>query len=260
VTGPQNRWPDSWTALQRDTAIALARLHLRFTTQPSPYAERLLAAALRADSSEPDSTGFPAWQSTARMLLVEALAGNGKTVEAQTLAKQAASGPVEALLETVIALDGQLTRDSRFESGDRALGELVFFMVRLVDSRRSELDAASIARLGVCRASALAAIGDRPAAHAQFAALAARSPDDGELHERYATFLMASDSQRDLRDALDRWQQVESRSRRGGPRWRRARAARIDLLARLGQHAEADKLTRLTQLLYPDWNKAVNLQ
>ena len=104
----------------------------------------------------------------------------------------------------------------------------------------------------------MASAGDRPAALAQYAALAAQSPDDAEIQERYAAYLAASDSPAELRESLARWHRVEWRSRRGGLRWRRARAARIDLLTRLGDRMEAEKLLRLTRLLYPDWNDEAN--
>lgn len=93
------------------------------------------------------------------------------------------------------------------------------------------------------------------AAIATYAALAAQSPDDGEIQESFATLLSQGNSADALRQALAQWQEVEQHSRRGGSRWRRARRARIELLTRLGDHDEAEKLTRLTRLLYPDWEE-----
>ena len=81
-----------------------------------------------------------------------------------------------------------------------------------------------------------------------------QSPHDAGVREQYAQLLIRSNSPGELNDALLQWQQVEERSRRGEPRWRRARQARIDVLARLGQRENADKLLKLTQLLYPDWD------
>jgi tetratricopeptide (TPR) repeat protein len=123
-----------------------------------------------------------------------------------------------------------------------------------LDERHTELSDSDLGRLDRCRAAALAAAGDRQAALAHYAALVAQSPDDGELQESYAKLLAVSDSDAELRQAQALWQQVESRSRRGGERWRRARTARIELLKSLGDEAEAVKLVRLTRLLYPDWD------
>jgi tetratricopeptide (TPR) repeat protein len=91
---------------------------------------------------------------------------------------------------------------------------------------------------------------------AAYADLAREHPDDGELQEGYAMLLAQSRLETSLRQALAQWQRVEEHSRRGGPRWRRARQARIELLTRLNQRDEAEKLLRLTRLLYPDWKSA----
>jgi hypothetical protein len=254
VTGTENRWPDSWSTPQRETAVALARLHLRYAAPTSPYAERLLVAALRGSPNRPDSAEDQAWESRARALLIEALARNGRAIEARPLVDQLANASIDSLTETMATIYGLLTRDAMAPAGDRELGELALSMLRLADARRSEFDASAARRLSACRAAALAAVGDRPAALAQFAALAAQSPDDGEIQLRYAAYLAASDQPPEMREALARWRQVESRSRRGGPRWRRARQARIDLLTRLGDRAEAEKLLQLTRLLYPNWD------
>jgi hypothetical protein len=257
ITGPENRWPDVWTSLERDTALALARLHVRFSGSPSPYAERLLRAALRGDRGPSEVGKENAWNSRASLLLIEALAQNEKAAEARATVDQLSSPPIDALLDTLSALDTLPARDAPEPIEKRQLGELSLSLIALADSRSSQLDSASRARLDQWRASALAAAGNRSAALAHYAALAAASPDDGRIQERYAALLAGSDSPLELRDALARWQQVESRSSRGEARWRRARRARIELLTRLGEPAEADKLLRLTRLLYPDWDDGV---
>jgi hypothetical protein len=259
ITGADNRWPDAWSGLQRETAVSLARLHLRFSAAGSPYAERLLTAALRGQSDLPESVEVQAWEAAARVLVVEALARGGRVAEARTALGQIKNVPADSLLETVGRIEARLLDNSQ-TTGNREFGELVLSMVRLLDARRSELDEAAIRRLDGWRAAALAATGDRAAALAQYAALAAQLPDDGAIQERYAALLAASDSPAELRQALARWQEVESRSRRGGPRWRRARRARIELLTRLNERDEAEKLVRLTRLLYPDWDVGVNTE
>ncbi|MEX2306060.1 MAG: hypothetical protein WD738_00610 [Pirellulales bacterium] len=259
ITGTGNRWPDPWSDLQRDTVLALARLHLRYSNKASPYAERLLAAALSGKPAVANPTKDRSWEAAARSLLVAALVKNGKTTEARAHVNQLADASAESLMEMLGDFDSQLASASP-GGGERDLGELALVVVRLVDARRSELDASGIARLNAYRAAAVAATGDRAAALAQYAALAAQSPDDGEIQERYAALLAAADAPAEWRQAHARWQNVESRSRRGGPRWRRARRARIELLSRLGDRAEAEKLVRLTRLLYPDWDDGAKKQ
>jgi len=260
ITGPDNRWPAEWNDAQRDTALALARFYLRFADEPSDYAEQLLVAALRGPpggaGDSVNSQQYVTWQARAQALLVGALARSGKAAEARTIVSQMAGGPADALLETLAGVDewiGQLPPAA--DQGRRALGQLALELVRAIDPRRNDLDATAVARLRRYQAAALAAVGERAAALARFAELAEAAPDDGDLQERYAALLAASESTTELRDALARWREVEQRSRRGGPRWRRARQARIDLLTRLGEPEEADKLLRLTRLLYPKWDR-----
>ena len=203
---------------------------------------------------ERNSAGFP----ESLPLLVEALARGGRAAEARALVEQWDDVPLDSTLETLAGIDSLLTHRSAGATDQRELGELALSLVRSVDARRSELDASAPSRLDVWRAAALTATGDRAAALAHYAALASQWPDDGTIQERYAALLADSDSSAELRQALARWQEVESRSRRGGPRWRRARKARIDLLTQLGDRNEAEKLSRLTRLLYPDWDTAPN--
>jgi hypothetical protein len=257
ITGANNRWPDSWSSLQRTTALALARMHLRHSSQPSEYAERLLTAALRGPAA--DGSRDQAWETAARGLLVAALARNGKASEAQAIVLQLSDVPPAELLELLAAIDtAAASLPASVENGRQALGRLALEVVQLVDANQSELDSRARIRLGAYRAAALAATGDRAAAVAEYSELAAQAPDDGDIQERFATLLAASDSPDDLRQSLAKWRQVEKRSHRGGQRWRRARTARIELLAQLGDQAEADKLLRLTRLLYPDWEAGTN--
>jgi hypothetical protein len=233
----------------------LARLHLRYADSPQ-YAERVLAAALQgAAGQEPKADEI--WRSTAGSLLVAALARNGKTVEAQAMINQLAGAPPEMLLESLATIDGLITQEASADgAARRELGRLAAAIVRLLDARRDELSESAMASLERYRAAASMAVGDRAAALAHYGALAAQTPDDGEIQERYARLLAASDSPEELQRALAAWKQVESRSRRGGDRWWRARKARIELLRRLGDAAEAEKLVRLTRLLYPDRDTA----
>jgi hypothetical protein len=254
VTGPDNRWPATWNDLARETALELAKLHLRYPEGSATYAEQLLAAALGGTAASLDAKRNAQWEAAARAQLVVALARNGKAPEARALVPQLAAAPTERLVELVAQLvAGAELATSEGESRP-AMGQLALATIRLLEARASELNAATIARLDRYRAAAMAFSGDRREAIAHLRELASRSPDDGDLQERLAVLLTESDSPDDRRHALGQWQQVEQRSRRGGPRWRRARQARIDLLMRSGNQAEADKLLRLTRLLYPDWD------
>jgi tetratricopeptide (TPR) repeat protein len=255
ITGAENRWPARWTNLQHETAISLARLHLRFTIGPSPYAERLLRAVVEAPAPS-DNDSPQEWQATAQPLLVVALARNGKVDEASASVAELADTPAASLVEMLKAVEAILTRAPHASDGQQELGRIMLVVLKHLDARSAEVDAGMQAAILEYHAIALAAAGDRPAAIALYAQLLAQSPNDGELQEHYARLLAASESAAELRQALSSWHVVEWRSRRGGPRWRRARQARIELLHRLGESEEADKLLRLTRLLYPDWDSS----
>jgi hypothetical protein len=254
ITGKENRWPESWSQLQRELAVDLARLHLRYSDPSSAYAEQLLTAAIRG-SENADGDNMDTWRSTAQSLVIAALAQGGKVAEAQKVAKQLTNAPPDVLLETLETLDERVT-EPRDGANRAAIGQLSLGLVQLVESRHTELDKDQLAKLDRCRAAALAATGDWAGAATQYAAIAAASPDDGVIQENYAAVLAQSDSPEHLRQALARWTEVERRSRRGGERWLRARRARIELFNRLGEQAEAEKLVKLTQLLYPEWDAA----
>jgi tetratricopeptide (TPR) repeat protein len=253
ITGADNRWPVQWSNLQRETAIELARLHLGDSSGSSPYAERLLATLLGSQPLDADGAAEE-WQAVARPLFIVALARNGKASEAQAMAADLDMLPTASLHEVVDRLHDLLASDGAERAGRREVGQLALAIIARLDSRRDEADASTLARIEMCRAAALAAAGNRPEALALYKRLVIQSPDDGNVHERYATLLADSNDAAELREALASWHMVERRSRRGSPRWRRARHARIELLNRLGDRTEADKLRQLTRLLYPDWD------
>jgi hypothetical protein len=256
ITGPDNRWPNAWSDAQRTTATSLAKLHVRYAEASSPYAAQLLYAALREMPAADESGPSAEWKTTARSLLVAALARNGKTAEAQQIAAELDGNAPTALLDALTIVVEGIPPTAVTDKTHRDKGQLAQTLLRHIEAHQSELDADAMRRLNYCRAAVLAAIGDRSAAVAHYAALAESSPDDGEVQERYAALLAASDNADELRQSLSRWQLVESRSRRGNDRWRRARAARIQLLTRLGETGEAEKLAQLTKLLYPNWDSA----
>jgi hypothetical protein len=246
IVSKENRWPASWSEVQRETTLELARLHLRYSKRSSAYVEQLLTAAVRWGGAADDEE-VALWRGSAQALLVAALARRGRVNEAHSVANELHNAPPAALVETLDYLEGSAAEP-------QAVGKLTLKVVRLIDAWHNELDAVQLAKVDRHRAAALAATGDWAGAATQYAAIAAASPDDGEIQERYAVLLSQSDSQEHLRLALAQWSAVEKRSRRGGERWLRARRARIEILTRLGDQAEAEKLVHLTRLLYPGWD------
>ncbi len=101
------------------------------------------------------------------------------------------------------------------------------------------------------RAQSLAKQGKREAALALYRELTSGTSPDAVVLEEYAELLAQSPRERELREGLDIWHQIEKRSKPGGPRWWRSRRARLALLKQLGEGERAQKLEQLTKILYP---------
>jgi hypothetical protein len=258
ITGPDNRWPNPWSDVQRETALNLAALHIRNGQPSSPYAAQLLTALLRGANAEigADANSQNDWRPEAKLKLVMALARNEKFHEAQAIVDELTAPPAEYTLDTIVTLADQM-QTTKSEEHNRAMGEIVLALIKRLDGRETELNSAALTLLNTGRAAAFAASGDRAAALVHYEALTTQVPKNGDLQERYAALLAQGDSPDELRKALHQWQHVENHSRRGGDRWRRARKARIELLCRLGNSDEADQLLRVTRVFYPDWDAPV---
>jgi tetratricopeptide (TPR) repeat protein len=261
ITGAENRWPNPWSDLQRDVALQLAELHVRYGERSSPYAKQLLTAMLRDHSAAEDPKAEEAWKAEARAWITAAFARNGELSNAQQFAEQSQNAPTGIVLEALQSVVDDLPAiDAVTHDEERQHGEVALAMVRSVESQSNTLDDASLTQLNVCKAAALAAVGDRNAALTQYGELASELPNNIGVQERYAALLAATDDRKELGQSLAIWQTVESRSRRGNASWQQARRARIALLARLGETEEAEKLLNLTRVLYPNWETAAPQQ
>ncbi len=102
------------------------------------------------------------------------------------------------------------------------------------------------------RAAALAADGRADDALQAYQKLIDQYPLSGTYHEARARLL--SDLENDA--AMAAWQSLQQKSRRGSPRWLRARLAQAQIHLRRGDRQQAAKIIRLTQVLYPDLGSA----
>ena len=100
------------------------------------------------------------------------------------------------------------------------------------------------------RARLLVAQRKQDEAIALYRDLLSGAPDDAHLLEEFASLLGQSDRESNRRESLKLWQQLEKRSKPGGPRWWRGRRARLALLEQIGEGEQAEKLKRLTEILY----------
>jgi tetratricopeptide (TPR) repeat protein len=83
VTGPENRWPTEWSELQRDVAVSLAQLHVRYSDAATTYPERLLTAALRGTSAGQTDAAAGDWEANVRSLLTLARIRGGQQFDAR---------------------------------------------------------------------------------------------------------------------------------------------------------------------------------
>ncbi len=235
-------WPAAWTMEQRETAIELARLQLLRGREGADYAERLLSEAIGGQPAPPAE-----WKARAIPVFAMALVQGGKTGDAVEWLRRSA-GDAESLETLVAGLTATLRQLAPTDPQRAPLGQLLL----------AAIDTAGAGTNGWTtpvdryRAAGLAATGDLAQARPLYTQLVAQFPKDGDLAEEFASLLAASPTREDRQLALTRWQQLESGSQRGGPRWFRARLARVRLLVALGETAEAQKLVKLTRLVYPE--------
>ncbi len=244
VTGAENRWPDEWTDLQRSVALRLSEMQLRHMPQGHDYAYRMLRAVL---SHSPDADA--SWKSPATALAAAALARRGDVTGAIQLLgdKETVTAKSVLLFLETVQFDQQPNEKLQLEMAKTVA--LVTDMV--ASSVEQEQDKKTLGQFARYRGMAHELLGHRLKALVAYSQWMRYSPENGAAQETYATLVGKSRNPKHLRESLDVWQQIERRSKPAGPRWWRARRARIDLLQQLGEGANAEKLRQITTLLYP---------
>ena len=236
--------PASFTQFDRFCALAAAKIQLEHQNNPAA-AERVLTHALDRSPDPPS-----AWRSEAAILLVYALAAQGRTDAAARVMDQISGGDpggLVTLLAALTELSAAAQPDSR-----RALAELQLRTVALLEPRQNELPTAMRKAFDKGRATALAAAGRTAEALQAYNELAEQHPLDGQIQQARAELLQATNDPATLRQALEQWRAIERHSRRGGERWFAARYAQAEAHYRLGDKAQAAKLIKLTAVLHPE--------
>ncbi len=255
ITGSDNRWPNPWSAAQRQAALGLGCLHIRYGEASSPYATQLMTAMLRDAAADSDEKEAESVVASGHAILVASLMRSGRTDEALLFIERVAAASAESLYDSLAMVMDKITETPTSDAARRErLSQVALKLLGFIEPKSAELEAASRDKLRLYRAAALAASGDREQALTQYAALVVELPNNGDVQEQYAALLGDTTVPEELQKSLEQWKGVERRSRVGGDRWRRARHARIEVLSRLGETAEAAKLDRLTRAQYPDWD------
>ena len=228
---------------QAELLVRFARLLLE--RQPADYksADQWLATVL-AQAKDRD------WLRAAEQLRVVSLAGQRRIDEAEKLiGSLEESGPDELLA----LLDGLAAVAARCDMGtQRLVAELQLRASQALTESPAKLSDAQRLRLWRTRAEAFAATGQPTKAVAVYQQLVEKAPRDAKLLRTAAELCESLSSTTGDQHAKTYWRRLEGVLKAGSPEWLDARWHVIRNCRQLGDKAEADKLLKVTKLLYPD--------
>ncbi len=228
---------------QAELLVRFARLLLE--RQPADYkaADQWLEAVLA-------QTKDRNWLKAAEQLRVVSLAGQRRIDEAEKLiGALEESGPDELLA----LLDGLAAIAARCDMGTlRLVAELQLRASQSLSESPAKLTDAQRLRLWRTRAEAFAATGQPTKAVAVYQQLVEKSPRDAKLLRTAAELCESLSSTTGDQHAKTYWRRLEGVLKAGSSEWLDARWHVIRNCQRLGEKTEADKLLKVTKLLYPD--------
>jgi tetratricopeptide (TPR) repeat protein len=230
-------------AARSELLVRLARLLLEKRPADDKTADQLLAAVI-AQSQERE------WLRAAKQLRVVSLAGRRQIDEADRLIESLeAAGPDELLS----LLDGLSAVASRSDVGtQRFVAELQLRASQPLADSPSKLTESQRIRMWRARAEAFSATGQPSKAVAVYQQLIEKSPRDPKLLRTAAESFESMGSPAGNQQAKGAWRKLEGLLKAGSAEWLDARWHVIRCCRKLGENAEADKLLKLTKLLYPD--------
>jgi Tfp pilus assembly protein PilF len=241
---------NSKSEISKPHAELLVRaVRLLLERQPADYklADQWLVVVL-AFSKDRD------WLRAAEQLRVVSLAGQRRIDEAERLiGALEESGPDELLA----MLDGLASVAARCDKGTQQLvAELQLRASQSLSEAPSKLTDAQRLRLWRARAEAFAATGQPTKAVAVYQQLVEKSPRDTKLLRTAAELCESLGSTTGDQHAKMFWRRLEAVLKSGSPEWLDARWHVIRNCRQLGEKTEADKLLKVTKLLYPDLGSA----
>ena len=249
----------AWEIHQAEVAVRLARILLRRHPPQFDSADRLLVRAgkllVSPLTAPPDAPPAGAaahsneLRAIARQLQVVSLAGQGRFQEARTLLQQlSGTDPSELLriLDGIAPLQSDERRDPFHD-----LGELQLEAALKLNEHRSKLATTDQRRLDECLARAYLATGQSRQGLQIYETLVQQNPRDKGLLATYAELLVKCGSKDCLNEAVAAWRKLESLQVPGSPEWFPVRYELCRSLLLAKQTSEADKLLKMTRLLYP---------
>jgi tetratricopeptide (TPR) repeat protein len=191
------------------------------------------------------------WRKTAGQLRVISLAGQRKIDAAEKLLDSLEHGKPDELLAM---LDGLTAVSARCDaSTQRLVAELQLRTLQeLALSAQPELNATQRSRLWRARAEAYAATGQVSKAIFASEQLLEKFPRDPKLLRSTAELCELLETNAGHKQAKGLWRRLEALLKAGSPDWLETRWHVIRCCQKLGDQEEADKLLKVTKLLYPD--------
>lgn len=223
--------------------VRLARLLLQQQPSDDKAADRLLEFVItHAQDRE--------WLKLAKQLRVVSLAGQRRISEAERLiGSLEAAGPDESLT----LLDGLSAVAVRSDLGtQRLVADLQLRASQSLNDAAAKLTEPQRLRLLRSRAEAFAATGQPTKAIGVYQQLVEKSPRDLKLVRTVAELCESLDTKEGTQQAKSHWRRLEGLLKAGSAEWLDARWHVIRCCRKLGEQAEADKLLKVTKLLYPD--------
>jgi tetratricopeptide (TPR) repeat protein len=243
VLGPDGRLPEIWAPVQFPAALAAARLWLE-TAGGAGRAETLAAAAIAGAG-----TASAPWRASAQVLLVAAVAAQGRTQDAGTRLAQLSAFQTQDLLDLLQRLER--LADAASAERRRELGALEIRTLELLAAQPGQFDDATRRTLERFSARALADAGRTEQALAAYEDLGRAYPRDGEIQEDLARALSECPDAARLETARTKWLEIVGRSEPGSPRWFRAEYQVALLDYRLGNALRARQILQRLEVLYP---------
>ncbi len=211
------------------------------------FVDQLLA---RVIGSARDRT----WLNTAKQLQVVLLASRRKIDDAERLLDSLDRTTPDELLSLLDGLSSVAAQTDG--STQRLVAELQLRASRRLANSPQSLTESQRTRLWRARAEAFAVTGQPSHAVAAYQKLLDKSPRDTLLLHAVAELCERIDSPESLQKAKGCWRKLEAIHNPGNLDWLDARWHVIRCCQRLNERAEADKLLKLTKLLYPDLGNA----
>ena len=225
------QFPSRWSPAARQALLVAARLRLRYMAAPYQQVESLVQAG---------RLGLPAagdrFQSEANAILMVALAGQGKLVEADQLLGQIGEQDPQRLFEIMRALAGMAEKSS---PGGGRLAALQLSLFQRSSGQKQHLEPSQRMRWDLAHARALAAAGKQPRAADMLKQLAAAYPQSASVQKAFAEVLMEGEDQVAWQQAQAQWRRILAKAKPQGQLWYEAKYAIALGYFKLGEKKEA---------------------